>query len=183
MVQEQCAFQKTMSSVGKPIKGSGKTGFAMARELWYMLLECTKENSVWEFNKGRAGVYYYSDGSRYDGNWENDKPNGAGRLYYAAGDQRIYFEGHWKNGARTGDGKILYYNDDKEFANYQNDKRNGSATCYVLDGSYWQGLYVNDQKEGRWECYDKTGYHTETQIYKNGELIKIKTFGKNKRNR
>ena len=95
----------------------------------------------------------------------------------------MYFEGYWENEARTGVGKILYRNDDKEIANYQNDKRNGSATYYVLGDGHWEGSYVDDKKEGKWECYDNTGYHTETQIYKNGELIKTKTFGKNKRNR
>ena len=140
------------------------------------------------FNMGMrqgSGIYYYSDGSRYDGNWQNDKRNGSGRIYYADPDpeNRIYFEGYWENEARTGVGKILYRNDDKEIANYQNDKRNGSATYYVLGDGHWEGSYVDDKKEGKWECYDNTGYHTETQIYKNGELIKTKTFGKNKRNR
>jgi len=140
------------------------------------------------FNMGLRqgpGIYYDYNGSRYDGNWEKDKRSGRGRIYYAAADpeNRMYFEGCWENGVRTGTGKIFYRNDDKEIANYQDDERNGPATYHVLGGGHWKGLYVADKKEGKWECYDGTGFHTETRIYKNGELIKTKTFGKNKRNR
>lgn len=130
-----------------------------------------------------AGIYYFHDGGRYDGDWENDKRNGVGRIYYANSDSgnRMYFEGYWENDARTGSGTMVYRNDDKEIANYQNDERNGFATYYILGGGYQQGAYVNDKKEGKWECYDETGYHSATYIYKNGQLIKTKTFGK-KRN-
>ena len=38
------------------------------------------------------GVMIWPDGSRYDGQWKNDLPNGYGRLIHADGD--IYI-GHW----------------------------------------------------------------------------------------
>lgn len=32
------------------------------------------------------GVQDWPDGSKYVGNWENDRANGEGKLYHASGD-------------------------------------------------------------------------------------------------
>ena len=42
------------------------------------------------------------DGSKYNGNWKNDKANGFGILYHADGD---IYEGDWKDDKAHGIGK------------------------------------------------------------------------------
>ena len=42
------------------------------------------------------GIDYYSYGTKYIGNWENDKEHGDGILY--ASDGTVIFDGKWKNG-------------------------------------------------------------------------------------
>lgn len=47
--------------------------------------------------KGR-GVYHWSGGKTYSGDWENDCRQGKGTLYQGDADnKRIVFEGDWVN--------------------------------------------------------------------------------------
>ena len=41
------------------------------------------------------GIYYWPDGRRYDGDYENDKKHGFGAYYWPDGKA---YEGHWVNG-------------------------------------------------------------------------------------
>ena len=47
------------------------------------------------------GVFYYSDGDIYDGEWNNDMKEGKGKLTYNNG---TIFEGNWKADKREGEG-------------------------------------------------------------------------------
>lgn len=44
------------------------------------------------------------DGSRYEGEWRDDRANGYGKLYHADGD---IYEGSWKDDRADGFGKLL----------------------------------------------------------------------------
>ena len=48
------------------------------------------------------GVCISSNGDRYDGYWNDDKPNGHGRGIYVSGNM---YEGDFLNGQRQGKGK------------------------------------------------------------------------------
>ena len=45
------------------------------------------------------GSYIWPDGSRYDGQWRNDKANGKGELKHADGD---VYRGDWVNDKAEG---------------------------------------------------------------------------------
>lgn len=47
-----------------------------------------------KYTRHGFGVQDWADGSKYVGNWENDRANGEGKLYHASGD---IYEGFWKN--------------------------------------------------------------------------------------
>ena len=71
------------------------------------------------------GTYSYGDGSKYVGEWKDDKRNGKGTVTYGE-PQSIYTEfwsGEWKN-----------------------DKRHGEGTFKTADGKVGKGLWENDKK-------------------------------------
>lgn len=67
-------------------------------------------------NNSRHGRGYqvWSDGSAYEGHWENDKANGYGRLIHADGD---VFIGNWKDDKAHGTGKYIH----SDGANYDGE--------------------------------------------------------------
>jgi hypothetical protein len=51
-----------------------------------------------------AGVYFYKDGSKYQGEWVAGKRVGRGRMDYANGDM---YDGQWDNDKRHGTGILI----------------------------------------------------------------------------
>ena len=45
----------------------------------------------------------WTDGARYDGEWNNDKAQGKGRFVHADGD---VYEGEWKDNEPDGEGAV-----------------------------------------------------------------------------
>ena len=54
------------------------------------------------------GTYVFSDGGRYEGEYQRDLRNGQGKFFTANG--ALKYEGGWKDGRRHGRG-TMYYND------------------------------------------------------------------------
>ena len=52
-----------------------------------------KDNSI--------GAYYYPNGDKYVGEYQNGKKNGKGICYFASGDT---YEGDWKDNKMDGNG-------------------------------------------------------------------------------
>jgi hypothetical protein len=50
------------------------------------------------------GKFYYQDGGSYDGEWNQNKMEGFGTLYYQS--NRKAFEGMWLNDQFQGKGKL-----------------------------------------------------------------------------
>ena len=73
------------------------------------------------------GTYCFSNGNRYEGEWEKDNMNGQGILYYANNDR---YEGEWKDGNRHGEGKYYHY-----------------LTGKVDNGKWEYDLYAADSKQ------------------------------------
>lgn len=57
--------------------------------------------------KSGSGVLNYTNGNRYEGEYENDKRHGHGTLYYANGDKYV---GQWKNDQKHGSGNFKWKN-------------------------------------------------------------------------
>jgi len=72
--------------------------------------------------KEGKGIFYYNNGSRYEGDWKNDIKEGKGIFYYNNGDR---YEGDWKNGIIEGKGIVYYNNGDREIGDYLNNQRKG----------------------------------------------------------
>jgi len=71
------------------------------------------------------GIWYYINGSRYEGEWNHGLKEGFGTVYKADGNKA--YEGEWKNG-----------------------KKNGFGTDYRKDGTKsYEGFWKNDESCGR----------------------------------
>ena len=69
----------------------------MMVNMW-MIIWKEKVNEIWTI-----GVYTFFDGTKYEGNFRNNKFHGKGVLYTNEG---TVYNGTWKNGKMTGKSKI-----------------------------------------------------------------------------
>jgi len=91
-------------------------------------------------------IYVWDNGDTYDGNYENDKMNGIGKLISYS--LIFTYEGHFANGVFDGQGT------------YQNE--NG--------GWKYEGLFKNGKQEGEGRIYFGKG-KSQKGIWENGVLI------------
>lgn len=89
---------------------------------------------VGEVEGGKAfgkGVGLYTNGSRYEGRWQNNLRHGEGVFYWPDGE---YYIGNFKDGERSGQGKYYWPNGDMFTGEWKDDKRNGEGTFFGKDG-------------------------------------------------
>lgn len=102
-----------------------------------------------EFQEGVAdgrGTFYYTNGSVYQGEVKMGSPHGTGRITYASG---TVYEGAFQNGEPNGRGRFIY----KDGAVYQGDVKNGSfegrGTLRYAGGTVYEGTFQNHHFHGR----------------------------------
>eukprot|EP00826_Nyctotherus_ovalis_P006073 TRINITY_DN1139_c0_g1_i5.p1 TRINITY_DN1139_c0_g1~~TRINITY_DN1139_c0_g1_i5.p1 ORF type:complete len:154 (+),score=19.27 TRINITY_DN1139_c0_g1_i5:614-1075(+) len=99
------------------------------------------------------GILYLADGSRYEGEFENDAESGTGTakihlgIYYYT--TRNKYEGEYKDGKRNGQGIYYYANGDKYEGQFSDDKKKGNGTYTYADGSKYEGEWEDDAIEGK----------------------------------
>ena len=97
-------------------------------------------------NGYQNGVYYYSDGAYYDGDFLNTKKHGKGILYY---NSYTSLDGTWENDLPNG---YMVYTDTREL--YQA-----------------QGEYVNGKRHGEFTVFDYANNTSYKLQYDNGNLV------------
>ena len=103
-----------------------------------------KTNSSTKMNEHKKlgdGFYIYSDGSRYKGEWKNNKHHGYGTIIYPDGSKYV---GEWKEHKQDGKGIYFYKNGEKYSGNWKDGKKNGSGTYTYSDGKEYKGEWQND---------------------------------------
>jgi hypothetical protein len=100
-----------------------------------------------DFNNGqiRLGKALYPGGSKYIGQFINEKPNGEGTFLYSNGSK--YF-GNWKDGKGNGDGIKTWKNGNKYVGKFKDDKFNGQGSFFYRDGSQYVGNFKNGKQNG-----------------------------------
>ena len=88
----------------------------------------------------------WPDGSRYDGEWLQDKPHGQGMYTYADGAQ---YWGRFYLGKRQGEGMMKYGNGDEYEGSWFADKRNGKGKMRYATGAEYEGEFRDDAKSGK----------------------------------
>jgi hypothetical protein len=100
-------------------------------------------NQVWT---DCTGAYSYPDGSRYVGEFRDNKRNGQGALTFANGDKYV---GEWSDGKENGQGTYTFLNGDKYIGEWGDGKRNGRGTETYPDGREYVGEWRNGKKNGQ----------------------------------
>ena len=134
------------------------------------------------------GIMKYKNGSKYEGQWKNDKrhgkgiyttqnynnPNYAGILYegefnndkiegygigkYSSGDQ---YEGEWKNNKQYGRGILNYIGGGKYVGEWKYGKLNGEGIYYLKIGERFEGKFIDNKYNGYGKYYYINGEYLE----------------------
>ncbi len=86
------------------------------------------------------GVYFLSNGDRYEGILKNGKQHGEGFYSYSKGG---YYSGGWLDGKYDGVGNSVYQNGDWYFGEHKNGLRHGSGQYTSFSGKISEGIWEN----------------------------------------
>jgi len=94
------------------------------------------------------GSYTFPDGTKYEGEWRDNKPNGQGTFTESDNNQNMKtftypdgatYIGQYKNNKREGQGSITFACGDKYLGQWKDDKKYGQGTYIYSDGIKWVG--------------------------------------------
>ena len=98
------------------------------------------------------GVMRYTDGNKYDGEWEDGQRHGSGLMTYRNGDS---YDGQWENGQRQGTGTYIWHDGGQYVGSYKNNMRDGMGDYFGWSGFVseygWAGNYHGLSKEDYFE--------------------------------
>lgn len=83
----------------------------------------------------------------YEGNFDNNKKDGYGRIKYLK--TKDFYEGSFKNGNIYGYGTYIWGNGNKYIGDFVNGKMHGNGKYYWPDGSVYEGEYKLNIKSGK----------------------------------
>ena len=100
-----------------------------------------------------SGSDFLTDGSKYIGEYKQNKPHGEGMLTKPNGDKYV---GEWNNGDQEGQGTFFYSNGDKYIGQWSDNKLNGLGTFIwgtktEFSGYKFIGHYKNNYRDGQGE--------------------------------
>ena len=104
------------------------------------------------------GTQILPDGRRYEGEWKDDTRNGWGVFTWPDGGR---YEGEWKDGSRNGQGTQLFSDGRRYEGEWKDDVWHGKGTLYLPDGTRYEGDFINDSVAGKGVCTYSDGRHYE----------------------
>jgi len=114
------------------------------------------------------GKLTFTDGVVYIGDFVNGKRQGNGKLTYADGS---YYKGDWFDDAANGKGEMTYEAGGMYIGDFVNGKSNGQGKTILKDGStYYEGNYVNNLRQGKGKMYYKNGRTMADGDWVNGDI-------------
>lgn len=99
-----------------------------------------------EWTKEGFGILINSDGSKFEGMFNNNLCEGRGRLILNKGD---YYEGEFSQDKANGYGKYVSTEGEIYLGYWMNDKQHGRGELILKDGSRYEGNFANGMKSGK----------------------------------
>jgi hypothetical protein len=93
-----------------------------------------------------VGIYTYDDGSKYVGEWKDNKQHGQGTHTWPGGDTYI---GEYKDNKKHGQGTYTFAGGDKYIGEFKDNKRHGQGTYTFANGDKYIGEYKDDEYNGQ----------------------------------
>jgi hypothetical protein len=123
---------------------------------------------------------FMPSGSKYEGEWQNNMPNGQGTATWANGGKYVgefkddtqngqgtytsadgaKFVGEYKDGKMYGQGTYTYADGGKYVGEFKDNKRNGQGTYTYVDGAKYVGEHKDDKFHGQ-----GTGTFADSQVW------------------
>jgi hypothetical protein len=119
-------------------------------------------------NKHGQGTLTFSDGGKYEGEWQHDKKHGQGTFTYANGDTYV---GEYRQGNRHGQGTFTFANGGTYVGEYRQGKKHGKGTFTYANGDTYVSEYRQGNRHGKGTFTEKNGSAHERE-YVDGELVK-----------
>ena len=127
----------------------------------------TKYEGYWVNNKKHGkGVFTYKNGARYEGNFENDMKSGAGKFYWPGGDR---FEGTFKDDDFY-EGKLFFYDGKVCSGRFSRGVLNGKGRCVDKKGEIIEGAFSNGKLNGEGKIISYNKNLVMTGTFKNNHL-------------
>ena len=115
----------------------------------YALPVCPWERFQNHYYHNCIGTRTFGDGSKYVGEWRNNKRHGQGTYTWDRGRSYKYV-GEWRNGKRHGHGTftpgpLSIFAGDKYVGEWRNNKRHGQGTFTYANGRKKEGIWKNGE--------------------------------------
>ena len=91
----------------------------------------------------------YENGSKFKGEFRNNKRHGKGIYYYTNGD---IYAGDWKNDEFFGNGFYIFASGERYRGEFKNGKKHGKGNYFYQNGCIYKGMWALDKKNGD-GCY------------------------------
>jgi hypothetical protein len=126
----------------------------------------------------------YTNGDTYEGEIENDTPNGNGKIVWANGDS---YDGEWKDGKLNGQGTYTWSDGQYYIGGFKEGQKNGFGKLVSWDSFFsnpgwddfdsashisYEGEWKDDKKNGIFKVIMETGNIEYTQVYSDDALIR-----------
>ena len=115
------------------------------------------------------GTLTFADGTKYVGEFKDNKSNGQGTLTFANGDKYVgefkdyksngqgaftwangaKYVGEWRDNKRIGQGTLTFANGNKYVGEFKDNKYNGQGTLTFADGGKYDGEFKDHKSNGQ----------------------------------
>lgn len=96
--------------------------------------------------KQGQGKQMHPDGSVYTGDWRDNQMHGHGRMRWTNGD---IYEGTWSDGHMHGKGVFTSANGDRFQGSFVVNQREGAGVLTRRNGERFEGVWKNSKREGK----------------------------------
>ena len=119
-----------------------------ASEAWTLPNCPSNPNAIWT---NCVGTYTWPDGTRYVGEWQDDKSTGQGTTTWGPESEWFgdTYVGEFIDGQFNGQGTYTYASGDVYVGEWQNHQRNGQGTYTYASGDVYVGENKDDKPNGQ----------------------------------